>query len=99
MARGKYNKVLCDVCGFSYSRTIMKKNSYGLWVCPQDNERGFDLVNHPQNKSISTIDRSMYIKNARPPLNDDRNVSWEEADAIRGTVYQWELVDKNWNIV
>jgi len=66
MARGKYNKIVCDVCGFAYPRTVMKKNSYGLWVCPEDNEKGYDLVNHPQNKIISTIDRSMFIKDARP---------------------------------
>ena len=35
MARGKYNKIVCDVCGFAYPRTVMKYNSYGLWVCPK----------------------------------------------------------------
>jgi hypothetical protein len=94
MARGKYNKVLCDVCGFSYPRTVMKKNSYNLWVCPQDNERGYDLVNHPQNKIISTIDRSMFIRDARPEFNNDRNLDWE------ATVFDnWEDLNKNWNII
>ena len=94
MARGKYNKIVCDVCGFAYPRTVMKKNSYGVWVCPTDNDRGYDLVNHPQNKIISTIDRSMFIKDARPEFNNDRNLNWEAA-----VFDNWEDVDKNWNIV
>ena len=73
MARGKYNKIVCDVCGFAYPRTVMKKNSYGVWVCPTDDDRGYDLVNHPQNKIISTIDRSMFIRDARPENKLERS--------------------------
>ena len=94
MARGKYNKVVCDICGFAYPRTVMKYNSYGLWVCPTDNERGYDLVNHPQNKIISTIDRSMFIRDARPENNLERNLNWEAA-----VFDNWEDIDRNWNTI
>ena len=94
MALKKNILIECDVCGFEYRRNVMKKNSYGLWVCPEDNEKGYDLVNHPQNKIISTIDRSMFIKDARPEFNNDRNLNWEAA-----VFDNWEDVDKNWNIV
>ena len=73
---------------------LWKKNSYGIWVCPTDNERGYDLVNHPQNKIISTIDRSMFIKDARPENNLERNLSWEAA-----VFDNWEDIDKNWNTI
>ena len=91
MARGKYNKVVCDVCGFGYSRSVMTKNSYGLWVCPQDNDRSYDLLNHPQNRQPRTEDRSIFIKDARPEANNDRNQSWEALESF------WEDITTNWN--
>ena len=65
MAVGKNTIVECDVCGFEYRRNVMKKNSYGLMVCSQDYEGGYDLKNHPQNKSPK-IAESFFIKDVRP---------------------------------
>ena len=50
MASNKNALAMCDTCGFVYPHRIMKMNSYGMLVCPQDFEGQFDLKNHPQNK-------------------------------------------------
>ncbi len=44
-------------------------------------------------------DRSNFVMNARPDPNIDRNINWEEATERHTTIYQWELLDKNWNTV
>ena len=38
MARGKYVRAECDICGFAYSRSKLRKNSAGLLVCPPDRD-------------------------------------------------------------
>ena len=50
MASNKNALAMCDTCGFVYPHRIMKMNSYGMLVCPQDWEGQYDLKNHPQNK-------------------------------------------------
>lgn len=57
---------ICDICGFRYRLKDLKKNSYGMMVCPEDFEGAYDLQNHPQNKSPDTRDNSSYILNPRP---------------------------------
>ena len=49
MSRGKTTNVLamCDTCGFVYQRSVMRLNSYGLLVCPEDFEGQYDLKNSP----------------------------------------------------
>jgi|TARA_E500000318_G_C3530322_1_gene200190 hypothetical protein len=47
---------ICDVCGFQYKLRELKKNSYGMMVCPKDFEGKYDASNHPQNKRISVLD-------------------------------------------
>ena len=51
MSRGKTTNVLamCDTCGFVYQRSVMRLNSYGLLVCPEDFEGQYDLKNSPLN--------------------------------------------------
>jgi hypothetical protein len=56
---------LCDVCGFRYPLRTLKKNSYGMMVCPMDYEGKYDLLSHPQNKIPDTSDNEN-IKDARP---------------------------------
>jgi len=99
MARGKYVKAECDICGFSYSRSKLRKNSFGLWVCPNDWDGAYDRVIHPQNKTPDMRDRSNFVMNARPDPNIDRNINWEDATQRHTTIYQWELSDINWNTV
>jgi hypothetical protein len=99
MARGKHVKAECDVCGFSYPRSRLRKNSFGLWVCPSDWDGTYDRVNHFQNKTPDVRDRSNFVMNARPDPNIDRNVNWEDATEKHTIIYQWELSDINWNTV
>lgn len=99
MARGKYTKAECDICGFSFPRTKLRKNSFDLWVCPTDWDGAYDRIIHPQNKSPDLRDNSHVVMNARPEPNYDRNVNWEDADQIHTTIYQWDILDKYWNTV
>ena len=92
MAVGKNTIVECDVCGFEYKRNVMKKNIYGLMVCPQDYEGGYDLKNHPQNKN-PRVAESFFIRDVRPESNVDRNLDWE------GATTEWENTDKYWNTI
>ena len=36
MATQKNALAVCDMCGFVYPHRVMRLNSYGLLVCPQD---------------------------------------------------------------
>ena len=56
---------LCDICGFRYRLRELKRNSYGMMVCPMDFEANFDLVNHPQNR-IANVSDDENIQDARP---------------------------------
>ena len=56
---------LCDICGFRYPLKTLKKNSYGMMVCPMDFEGQYDLKNHPQNR-IADVSDNENIKDARP---------------------------------
>jgi hypothetical protein len=99
MARGKHVRAECDICGFAYRRTLLRKNSFDLWVCPNDWDGSYDRVNHAQNKTPNLRDNSQYLMNARPDPNIDRNIKWEDATEVYTTIYQWELVDKKWSTV
>ena len=92
MARGLNSIVECDVCGFEYRRSIMKKTSYGTIVCPRDYDGSYDVKNHPQNKN-PVLREVHHIMNARPENNLDRNKSWEEVNT------NWEDTDKYWNLI
>ena len=85
MASNKRAIAICDTCGFQYPHRVLKKNSYGMLVCPTDWEGQFDLKNHPQNRVANTFDD--------PPLNDDRNILWNNANV------NWEDETSNWNNV
>ena len=83
---------LCDVCGFRYKLNQLKKNSYGLMVCNNDYDAGYDLKNHPQNKAPNTR-REMFIQNARPDPRTDIQSNWESLEE------NWENNNNNWNMV
>ena len=42
MASNKKALAVCDTCGFIYPHRVMKLNSYGMLVCPQDWDGAFD---------------------------------------------------------
>ena len=92
MAVGKRAKAVCDICGFVYPHNVMKKNSFGLLVCPTDFDGAYDLKNHPQNKTPDVRDDET-IKDPRPPLNNERNLLWDSATS------NWEATDEEWNFV
>ena len=59
---------VCDVCGFRYKLMELKKNSYGMMVCPTDYEGKYDRVNHPQNKIARVLDDEN-VYDPRPLVN------------------------------
>lgn len=83
---------LCDVCGFRYKLNRLKKNSYGLMVCPTDYDSGYDLKNHPQNKSPK-IDEKEFIRDIRPDPNTDRNGAWTAVTiTFNNNLKYWNLI-------
>ena len=58
---------LCDICGFRYELRTLKKNSYGMMVCPSDYEGKFDQKNHPQNR-IARVTDDYVVKDPRPQV-------------------------------
>tara|TARA_R100000329_G_scaffold87561_1_gene73712 strand:- start:509 stop:787 length:279 start_codon:yes stop_codon:yes gene_type:complete len=92
MARGGDVKQECQICGFEYRRSLLRLNTSGLLVCPEDYEGTYDYKSHPQNKS-PVLREEPWIRNARPESNTDRNLDWEKANT------NWEDTDKYWNLI
>ena len=59
---------ICDVCGFKYKLSVLKKNSYGMMVCPTDFEGKYDLRSHPQNKIVRVTD-DVNVDDPRLPVD------------------------------
>tara|TARA_R110000803_G_scaffold13776_3_gene38535 strand:+ start:626 stop:904 length:279 start_codon:yes stop_codon:yes gene_type:complete len=92
MASQKNVYGLCDTCGFRYKLNQLKKNSYGMMVCPTDWDGSFNIQNHPQNKS-PRIDERAFIRDIRPDPNTDRNGMWQaQATAFEQTLKFWNLI-------
>ena len=91
MATGKRAKAVCDICGFVYPHNVMKKNSFGLLVCPTDFDGAFDEKNHPKNKAPDVKDDET-IKDPRPTQNE-AFTSWNNQET------NWEATTNFWNIV
>ena len=75
MASTKNALAMCDICGFVYPHRVMKLNSYGMLVCPEDYEGQYDLKNHPQNK-VPDVRDNPAILNPRPD-DTGRNLAWD----------------------
>ena len=91
MASNKYALAMCDTCGFVYAHRVMRMNSYGMLVCPQDWEGQYDLKNHPQNKVPDVRDNPM-IRNPRPDIGG-RQINWEAASN------NWDSEDRWWQTI
>ena len=91
MASSKNALAMCDTCGFVYPHRIMKMNSYGMLVCPQDWEGQYDLKNHPQNK-VPDVRDNPAILNPRTDTGG-RGVLWNQAAT------DWENTDNWWNTI
>lgn len=78
MSRGKTTNVLamCDTCGFVYQRSVMRLNSYGLLVCPEDFEGQYDLKNSPLNQVPDVRDNPM-VQDPRPDTGG-RGITWDQ---------------------
>ena len=87
MATDRKALAICDVCGFRYPHRVMKRNSFGLLVCPEDYEGAFDLKNHPQNKTPDVRDDTK-IDNPRPD-SGGRNLTWNTANLL------WDGIPNN----
>ena len=82
---------MCDTCGFVYPHRVMKLNSYGMLVCPQDFDGQFDLKNHPQNK-VPDVRDDPTIRNPRPDTGG-RQIDWEAASN------NWDAEDRRWQAI
>ena len=91
MAVGKRAKAVCDICGFVYPHNVMKKNSFGLLVCPTDFDGAFDEKNHPQNRAPNVKDDET-IRDPRPTQNESFT-SWNNQET------NCEATTNFWNIV
>jgi hypothetical protein len=61
-------------------------------VCNNDYDAGYDLKNHPQNKS-PRIDERYMIKDIRPDPNIDRNGAWNAVTiAFNNNLKYWNLI-------
>ena len=91
MASNKNARAMCDTCGFVYAHRVMRLNSYGLLVCPQDWEGQYDLKNSPLNKVPDVSDNPM-ILNPRPDTGG-RQINWEAASN------NWDAEDRRWQAI
>jgi len=92
MATSKNPYAICDICGFRFKHSQLKKNSYGMLVCANDWDGSYDFKNHWQNKTPNVRD-SEFLKDPRPPTNFGRNINWEDDQN------NWENENNYWNTV
>ena len=105
MATNIKTKAMCDICGFVYNHNVMRMNSYGLLVCPEDFEGQYDLKNSPLNK-VPNVRDNPRVKNPRPDTGG-RGITWDEyaewitldpitlATIIGNT--NWQLANRTWD--
>ena len=91
MATNKNAIAMCDDCGFVYSHRVMKLNSYGMLVCPQDFDGRYDLKNSPLNK-VPDVRDDPTIRNPRPDTGG-RQINWEAA------TNNWDSEDRWWQSI
>ncbi len=91
MASNKNALAMCDTCGFVYPHRVMRMNSYGMLVCPQDFDGAYDLKNSPLNKVPDVRDNPM-IRNPRPDTGG-RQINWEAA------TNNWDAEDRWWQVI
>ena len=105
MAISSKTLAMCDTCGFTYPHRVMRMNSYGLLVCPEDFEGQYDLKNSPLNK-VPNVKDNPRVRNPRPD-NGGRGITWDEyaawitidpqslAQIIGNT--NWQLANRTWD--
>ena len=105
MAVSSKTLAMCDTCGFTYPHRVMRMNSYGLLVCPEDFEGQYDLKNSPLNR-VPNVKDNPRVRNPRPD-NGGRGITWDEyaawitidpqslAQIIGNT--NWQLANRTWD--
>ena len=105
MAVSSKTLAMCDTCGFTYPHRVMRMNSYGLLVCPEDFEGQYDLKNSPLNK-VPNVKDNPRVMNPRPDTGG-RGITWDEyaawitidpqslAQIIGNT--NWQLANRTWD--
>jgi len=91
MASNKNALAMCDTCGFVYPHRVMRLNSYGMLVCPQDFDGAYDLKNSPLNK-VPDVRDDPIIRNPRPDTGG-RQINWEAA------TNNWDAEDRWWQAI
>ncbi len=91
MASNRNALAMCDTCGFVYPHRVMKLNSYGMLVCPQDFDGQYDLKNSPLNK-VPDVRDDPTIRNPRPDTGG-RQINWEAA------TNNWDAEDRWWQSI
>ena len=91
MASNKNALAMCDTCGFVYPHRVMKLNSYGMLVCPQDFDGQYDLKNSPLNK-VPDVRDDPTIRNPRPDTGG-RQIDWQAA------TNDWDAEDRWWQAI
>ena len=106
MAVSSKTLAMCDTCGFTYPHRVMRMNSYGLLVCPEDFEGQYDLKNSPLNK-VPNVKDNPRVRNPRPDTGG-RGITWDEyaewvtlnsflAPTFGNT--HWQLANKTWDLI
>ena len=106
MAISSKTLAMCDTCGFTYPHRVMRMNSYGLLVCPEDFEGQYDLKNSPLNK-VPNVKDNPRVRNPRPDTGG-RGITWDEyaewvtlnsflAPTFGNT--HWQLANKTWDLI
>ena len=107
MAVNSKTLAMCDTCGFTYPHRVMRMNSYGLLVCPQDFEGQYDLKNSPLNK-VPNVKDNPRVMNPRPDdggrgITWDQYAEWITIDPItlvpttENTT--WQLANRTWDAI
>ena len=91
MASNENALAMCATCGFVYPHRVMKLNSYGMLVCPQDWEGQYDLKNSPLNK-VPDVRDDPTIRNPRPDTGG-RQIDWQAA------TNDWDAEDRWWQAI
>mgnify|MGYP003648186213 CR=1 FL=1 len=92
MAGSSRTPGICDQCGFQYKLQQLRTTSYNTRVCPECWDGIWNIQTNPLNYA-PIIDADLPLQNPRPPSNDDRNITWENATMF------WEDQTNDWNLV
>jgi hypothetical protein len=106
MAVNSKTLAMCDTCGFTYPHRVMRMNSYGLLVCPEDFEGQYDLKNSPLNK-VPNVKDNPRVMNPRPDTGG-RGITWDEyaewvtLNSVLAPTFgntHWQLANKTWDLI